>query len=104
MSSSSLIPWEISKVFPPQELYGLTTQIRRAAVSIPSKIAEGGGRKTDKDCSNFLGMALGSSFEFETQLIISKNLQFIPEEDFGQLEKEIHHIQNMIIKLQSTIS
>ncbi len=94
----------ISRNFPKEEVYGLTSQIRRSAVSIPSNIAEGCGRKTDKDFSNFLGMALGSSFEFETQLIISKNLEFIPVEDFGQLEKEIHHIQNMIIKLQSTIS
>jgi four helix bundle protein len=89
--------------YPKEELYGLTSQIRRSAVSIPSNIAEGCGRKTNKDFSNFLGIALGSAFEFETQLIISRNLQFIPENDFLFLEKEVHHIQNMIIKLQSTL-
>jgi four helix bundle protein len=89
--------------FPKEELYGLTSQIRRSAVSIPSNIAEGCGRKTNKDFANFLGVALGSAFEFETQLIICRNLQFIPEKDFEFLEKEVHHIQNMIIKLQSTL-
>ena len=89
--------------FPKEELYGLTSQIRRSAVSIPSNIAEGCGRKTNKDFANFLGVALGSAFEFETQLIICRNLEFIPETDFAFLEGEIHHIQNMIIKLQSTL-
>ena len=89
--------------FPKEEQYGLTSQIRRSAVSIPSNIAEGCGRKTSKDFSNFLGVALGSAFELETQLIICKNLELIPESDFAYLEKEAHHIQNMIIKLQSTL-
>lgn len=89
--------------FPKEEIYGLTSQIRRCAVSIPSNIAEGCGRKTNKDFSNFLGIALGSSFEFETQLIICKNLDFIQLTDFTFLELEIHHIQNMIIKLQSSV-
>lgn len=92
-----------SKDFPKEEIYGLTSQIRRSAVSIPSNIAEGCGRKTSKDFSNFLGIALGSAFEFETQLIICKNLEFISEGDFKSLESEVNHIQNMIIKLQSTL-
>ena len=58
-----------SKDFPKEEIYGLTAQIRRSAVSIPSNIAEGCGRRTSKDFSNFLGVALGSAFELETQLI-----------------------------------
>jgi len=90
--------------FPKEEIYGLTSQIRRSAVSIPSNIAEGCGRKTAKDFSNFLSISLGSSFEFETQLIICKNLNFISIEDFNLLESEIHHIQNMIIKLQTTLN
>ena len=63
-----------TQLFPKEEIYGLTSQIRRCAVSIPSNIAEGFGRKTDKDFSNFLSISLGSAFEFETQLIICKNL------------------------------
>ncbi len=89
--------------FPKEEIYGLTSQIRRSSVSIPSNIAEGCGRKTDKDFSNFLAISLGSAFEFETQLIICKNLEFINDEDFKQLESEIIHIQNMIIKLISSL-
>ena len=92
-----------SRSFPQEELYGLTSQIRRSAISVASNIAEGCGRKTDKDFSNFLGIALGSAFEVETQLIICRNLKFIEEKDFEHLESEIHHIQNMIIKLQSTL-
>ncbi|MFK7000849.1 four helix bundle protein [Flavobacterium oreochromis] len=89
--------------FPKEEVYGLTSQMRRCAISIPSNIAEGCGRRTEKDFNNFLGIALGSSFEFETQLIICKNLNFIQIEDFKFLESEIQHIQNMIIKLQSSL-
>ncbi|HKL37153.1 MAG TPA: four helix bundle protein [Salegentibacter sp.] len=92
-----------SQDFPKEELYGLTSQIRRSAVSIPSNIAEGCGRKTDKDFANFLGISLGSAFELETQLIIAKNLNFMNSEEFKSLENEIHHVQNMIIKLQSTL-
>ena len=89
--------------FPKEEIYGLTSQIRRCAISIPSNIAEGCGRKTEKDFNNFLGISLGSAFEFETQLIICKNLDFIKTEVFTFLEAEIQHIQNMIIKLQGTL-
>lgn len=92
-----------SSQFPKEEIYGLTSQIRRSAVSIPSNIAEGCGRKSQKEFFNFPGVALGSSFEFETQLIICKNLNFIQQEDFQQLEGEVNYIQNMIIKLQSTL-
>ena len=71
--------------------------------SISSNIAEGSGRNTDKDFNNFLGISLGSAFEFETQLIICKNLSLINQEDFNFLESEIQHIQNMIIKLKASI-
>lgn len=92
-----------SQSFPKEEIYGLTSQLRRCAVSIPSNIAEGCGRNTDKDFNNFLGISLGSAFEFETQLIICKNLSLINPEDFNFLESEIQHIQNMIIKLKASI-
>ena len=77
-----------SQEFPKEELYGLTSQIRRSAVSIPSNIAEGCGRKTNKDFANFLGISLGSAFELETQLIIAKNLNFMNSDDFKILENE----------------
>jgi len=93
----------LTKGFPKDELFGLVSQIRRCIVSVPSNIAEGCGRKSNKDFSNFLGIALGSSFEFETQIIISKNIGYLTEEQFLSLESEIQHIQNMIIKLQSSL-
>lgn len=93
----------LTKGFPKDELFGLVSQIRRCVVSIPSNIAEGCGRKSNKDFSNFLGIALGSSFEFETQIIISKNIGYLTDEQFLTLESEIHHIQNMIIKLQTSL-
>ncbi|UUV21350.1 four helix bundle protein [Paenimyroides aestuarii] len=93
----------VTKEFPKDELFGLVSQIRRCVISIPSNIAEGCGRKTNKDFSNFLGVALGSSFEFETQIIISKNIGYLTNEQFILLESEIQHIQNMIIKLQSSL-
>src|SRR5690606_37808977 len=83
-----------SRDFPNEELYGLTSQLRRSSISIPSNIAEGCGRKGIRDFNHFLGIALGSAFEFETQLIICKNLKFINENDFQQLENEVQHIQN----------
>ena len=71
--------YEVTKNFPSEEKFGLTNQIRRSAVSVPSNIAEGAGRKTKGEFKNFLGVANFSLFELETQLIISKNLnsQFV---------------------------
>ena len=66
-----------TKSFPKEELYGLTNQLRRACVSIPSNIAEGQGRRTDKDYANFLFIARGSLHEVETQILIAERLQFI---------------------------
>src|SRR5882757_9631920 len=62
--------------FPPQEKYGLSSQINRAGVSIPSNIAEGSSRNSDKDYNRFIEISLGSCFETETQLLISKELGF----------------------------
>ena len=69
--------YEITKDFPREEIYGLTNQIRRAAVSIPSNIAEGAARNTDKEFAQFLYIALGSASELETQLIIAKKLNYV---------------------------
>lgn len=71
--------YKITQDFPKHEQYGLTSQIRRSAISIPSNIAEGCTRKSNKDTVHFLNIALASSSELETQLIISKNLGYIQE-------------------------
>ena len=90
--------------FPKEEMYGIISQIRRCAVSIPSNIAEGAGRGTKKDFSHFLNIAKGSSFELETQLIISKELNFINIETFNSLIAELDEIQKMITGLQKSLS
>lgn len=68
-----------TRLFPKEEVYGLTNQVRRAAVSIPSNIAEGAARQTSKEFMQFLYIALGSVAELETQLIIAENLHYIEE-------------------------
>ena len=68
-------------------------------VSIASNIAEGAGRNTDKQFVQFLSIALASSFEFETQLIVAKNLEYITSENYNSIFDELRHMQNMLIKL-----
>jgi len=90
--------------FPREEIYGITSQIRRCSVSIPSNIAEGSGRRTKKDFSHFLDIAKGSSFELETQLIISKKLGFIKLISFELLIAELDEIPKMITGLQKSLT
>ncbi len=86
--------YEISKFFPKEEIYGLTSQIRRAAVSIPSNIAEGASRQSNKEFIQFLYIALGSCSEVETQIIIAKELSFI--NDTKSILNQIKEIKKMI--------
>jgi len=85
--------------FPNEELYGLTSQMRRCVVSIPSNIAEGCGRRSDKELIQFLYIALGSASELETQLIISKELSFTNNNSFEDLSS----LNNEVIKLLSAL-
>jgi four helix bundle protein len=71
--------------FPKAEIYGLTSQIRRSAISVPSNIAEGQGRLTRKEFRHFLGQARGSLLELETQLIIAKELEYLDKETITSL-------------------
>lgn len=94
-----------TKSFPSSEIYGLSNQIQRAAVSIPSNIAEGAGRKSNSDFAHFLDMALGSAYEVETQLQIASRLNYIASQDAQSLlestitiEKELTNFINAIKK------
>ncbi|MFV0198744.1 four helix bundle protein [Empedobacter falsenii] len=82
--------------FPKEEIYGLTNQMRRAAVSIPSNIAEGSARQGNKELVQFLYIALGSAVELDTQLIIARNLTYINEEKFIQLIVKLEEIAKML--------
>ena len=91
--------YKVTTNFPKDEIYGLTNQMRRAAVSIPSNIAEGAARKSNKEYIQFLYIALGSAAELETQLLASKNLNFIDDKSFDLLVKERDEIGRMLFGL-----
>lgn len=92
----SIRVYKITRDFPKQEVYGITSQICRASVSIPSNIAEGAGRNSNKDFSRFINIALGSAFELETQLIIAFELNYIEETAFEDLIKKLQVIQRKL--------
>ena len=95
--------YDITKSFPKEEVYGITSQMRRAAVSIPSNIAEGAGRKGDAEFKNFLNISNGSSFELDTQLLLSARLGFTTEQTIEHLLKEIDELQKMNYALMNRI-
>ena len=95
--------YQLVKTFPQEEMYALSSQLKRASVSIPSNIAEGYGRNTDKSFSHFLDIARGSLFEMETQLIIAKELGFITNlELFQELLNQIEEESKMINAFSKT--
>lgn len=95
--------YRITSVFPKEELYGLTSQIRRASMSIPTNISEGCGRSSDKEFNQFLNIALGSALETEYLLILSKDLGYIQEDVFLNLESKINIIKSKIYNLKSKL-
>mgnify|MGYP000721690530 FL=1 len=92
--------YSLTSEFPKEEIYGLTSQIRRSAVSIPSNIAEGAARNSQKEFSHFLYVALGSLAELETQLIIAQNLSYIQEFNHDSLNEIRKMINGLIYKLR----
>jgi len=88
--------YRATKEFPDEERYGLTSQIRRAAVSVVSNIAEGYGRKTIPDYTRALYMAYGSNCELETQILLSADLGYIKEKDFDKLQNDIGAVERML--------
>lgn len=92
-----------TKDFPDSEKYGLRSQIRRSSVSIPSNIAEGSGRTTDKDFANFLSISLSSAFELETQILLACDLGFISEISSQILSKRIVELQKMLFSFRKKL-
>ena len=93
----------LTKKFPDDERFGLTQQIRRAVISIPSNIAEGAGRGTDKDFSHFLDIANGSAFEVETQLILSFDLNYISQTEFDNINDKLQLMEKMICNFNNSL-
>ncbi len=85
--------------FPKEERYGLTGQIRRAAVSIPANLAEGAGRRSQKEFSHFLSNSQGSASELETELIIANKLGYLGEANFSRLISQLERIGRLITGL-----
>ena len=91
------------EAFPNTEKYGLRSQIKRSAVSIPSNIAEGASRNSEKDFARFLEIALGSAFELETQLIIASKRKYISEGSLEKTVKKLSSLQKRIYGLRRKI-
>lgn len=95
--------YSTTKNFPSEEKFGLTSQINRCSVSIPSNIAEGAGRGTDRDFNQFLNIALGSAFELETQLLLSSEFNYITKEQTQLLTERVCKVQRMINGLKKSV-
>lgn len=90
--------------FPKEELYVLTSQIRRAVLSVPTNIAEGCGRGSDADFNRFLQIAFGSATETEYLLLVSKDLEYIDANHYEHLNNHVKEIKKMLTSLMQTIS
>jgi len=95
--------YEETKSFPDEEKFGLTNQIRRASVSIPSNVAEGFGRKSDGDFARFVSIAIGSNYEVQTQLEIARNVGFLEDNHFIRLIEKLTEIDKMLKGLKSKL-
>lgn len=92
------------KSFPDDEKFGLTSQMKRCATSIPSNIAEGAGRKTNKDFERFLDISNGSLFELETQLLLATRFGYVEEKLSESIMSEISEVHLMLIGLKKSLN
>ena len=99
----SLAIYEASRCFPREEMYGLTSQLRLAAVSIGAKIAEGCGRRSDGELVRFVQIARGSSSEVEHHLLLARDLKFLQTATHQDIEKKLQEVQRMLTSLVSSI-
>jgi len=95
--------YNATKLFPKEEIFGLTSQIRRCAVSIPSNIAEGYGRKSNPEFIRFVNIAFGSLFELQTQIEIALNVGLLNEVDFKNLYENTRELDIMIVSFQKKL-
>ncbi len=91
------------KSFPDDEKFGIISQVKRASVSIPANIAEGAGRNSDKDFGRFLDIANGSSYELETLIIFSFDLEYLNKSEFDIIIDKIKEVQKMIYSFRNKI-
>jgi four helix bundle protein len=99
----SLAVYESSRSFPREEIYGLTSQLRRSVISIGANIAEGCGRRSDGELIRFLQIARGSASEVEHHLLLARDLKFLPASTHQELEKKLAEVQRMLTSLVSAV-
>jgi four helix bundle protein len=95
--------YKVSALFPKSEVFGLCSQLQRAAISIPSNIAEGHARDSTKEYLRFISIAMGSLAELETQLILASRLNYLEQERLGELMGQTGEIGRMLRGLQSSL-
>ena len=95
--------YQTTRSFPKEELYGLTSQMRRSAVSIGANIAEGCGRRSDGEMRRFLQIARGSANELEYHLLLAKDLQLLQAAEFADMEARVHEIQRMLASFATAV-
>lgn len=100
----SILVYRITSAFPAEERFGLVSQIRRSAVSIPSNIAEGWGRNTNQNLIMFLRNSMGSLCELKTQLEISFELGFVNEQTFEEIQQRLNLLSRQLIKFINSIN
>ena len=95
----TMLVYELTRAFPRDEVYGLTSQVRRSAASIGANIAEGCGRRSDGEMTRFLQIARGSASETEYHLLLAKDLGLLPEAEFRDIEQKVVEVQRMLTSL-----
>lgn len=95
--------YQITNEFPKHEIFGLTLQIRRCCISIPSNIFEGFGRQSSRDFGRFLNIAISSLFEYQTQLEIAKNINYINETQFKPLYEDSRELEAMMFSFANKL-
>lgn len=95
--------YDVTKTFLKEELFGVTSQLRRSAASVPANIAEGCGKSTDADFARYLQIAFGSACEFEYHLILAKDLRYLSNERFDKASAELVELKKMLASLISRV-
>ena len=96
--------YRCTRDFPAEERFGLTIQLRRAVTSVPSNIAEGCGRGSEKDFARFLSIAAGSASEAEYQLLLARDLGYLPADEYRQLDAQVNEVKRMLNSLIRALS
>ena len=96
--------YKLTAAFPIEEKFGLVSQMTRAAVSIPSNIAEGAGRNSDKDFAHFISIAIGSLYELNTQIVLSERLGYINQSQSQELQMKLDNLQRKSVSFKSKLN